>query len=86
MAGEETGISRAWCEELVAELPASERAAGRLALLAALASYQVDDTVVAEFRAAAPDDRTLVEAAAWASFAAARRIGSWHNPAGDGQG
>jgi alkylhydroperoxidase family enzyme len=78
--GEETGISRAWCEELVAELPPAERAAGRLALLAALASYQVDDAVVGEFRAGHADDRTLVEAAAWASYAAARHVGSWHNP------
>jgi alkylhydroperoxidase family enzyme len=84
--GEQTGISRAWCEELVAELPAPERAAGRLALLAALASYQVDDTVVAEFRASGRDDRALVEAAAWASFSAARRIGSWHDPRGNGHG
>ena len=78
--GEDTGPSRQWCEDLVAGLPAAERAAGRLALLTALASYQVDAEVVTEFRRPDPDDRRLVEAAAWASFAAARRIGARHVP------
>jgi AhpD family alkylhydroperoxidase len=76
--GEETGLSRAWCEDLIADLPDADRAAGRLALLTALASYQVDEDVVEEFRRHEPDDTLLVEAAAWASFAAARRVGSWH--------
>jgi AhpD family alkylhydroperoxidase len=76
--GEETGLSRAWCEDLIAGLPAADRAAGRLALLTALASYQVDEDVVEEFRRGEADDRVLVEAVAWASFAAARRVGSWH--------
>ena len=79
--GEETGLSRQWCEDLIAELPARERAAGRVALLTALASYQVDEDVIGEFRNGCPDDRVLVETAAWASFAAARRIGEWHVPA-----
>ncbi|NJP33642.1 carboxymuconolactone decarboxylase family protein [Micromonospora thermarum] len=78
--GEETGVSRQWCEDLVADLPAADRAAGRLALLTALASYQVDEEVVDEFRTHHPDDRSLVEAAGWASFVAARRVGSHHLP------
>ena len=78
--GEDTGLSRQWCEDLVAGLPPAERAPGRLALLTAFASYQVDGEVVDEFRRADPDDRRLVEAAAWASFAAARRIGARHVP------
>ncbi|HEU4424941.1 MAG TPA: carboxymuconolactone decarboxylase family protein [Pilimelia sp.] len=78
--GEETGLSRQWCEDLIGELPPADRAAGRLVLLTALASYQVDEEVVAEFRRHQPDDRALVEAAAWASFAAARRVGQWHSP------
>jgi hypothetical protein len=73
--GEETGLSTAWCEDLIAGLPAGERAAGRLALLTALASYQVDEDVVGEFRRYHKDDTTLIEAVAWASFAAARLIG-----------
>jgi hypothetical protein len=76
--GEETGLSRAWCEELVGALPAADRPAGRLALLTAFASHQVDDETVGEFRRHHPDDVTLVETAAWASFAAARQVGEWH--------
>jgi len=78
--GEETGLSRQWCEDLITELPVGQRAAGRLALLTALASYQVDEEVVAEFRRDEPADATLVEAVAWASFAAARLVGAWQVP------
>jgi AhpD family alkylhydroperoxidase len=76
--GEETGLSRGWCEDLVADLPEAERAVGRLVLLTALASHQVDEDVVSEFRRFQPDDTGLLEAAAWASIAAARRVGAWH--------
>jgi hypothetical protein len=81
--GEDTGLGTAWCEDLIAGLPAAERAAARLALLTALASYQVDPDVVAEFRRYHPDDATLVEAAAWASFAAASLIGDRQGRAAD---
>jgi len=66
------GISRSWVEQLVAELPDRERAAGRLALLVAFASYQVDAGVIANCRKAGADDRTLVEITSWAAMAAAR--------------
>ncbi|MDQ2586824.1 carboxymuconolactone decarboxylase family protein [Saccharothrix yanglingensis] len=71
------GISRSWSDELTATLPPADRAAGKLALLVALASYQVDDAVVEEFRRTAPGDDTLVELTAWASMAAARRVSTW---------
>lgn len=74
--GEETGLSTAWCDELIEDLPDADRAAGRLALLTAVSSHQVDAATVAEFRRHRPDDATLVEAVAWAAFAAARRIGA----------
>jgi alkylhydroperoxidase family enzyme len=77
--GEETGLSREWCERLVAGLPVEDRGAGRLALLTALAAYQVDEEVVGEFRRTEPRDDRLVEAVAWASFAAARQVGHWHS-------
>lgn len=70
-------VDRGWVDTAVHTLPFAERPAGRLALLAALASTAVDDRVVADFRIAAPDDRTLVELVSWASFAAASAIGSW---------
>jgi alkylhydroperoxidase family enzyme len=74
--GEDPGLGTGWCEDVVADLPARDRPAARLALLTALASYRVDDRVVGEFRRDNPDDRALVEVVGWASFTAARLIGS----------
>ncbi|MCW3818278.1 carboxymuconolactone decarboxylase family protein [Micromonospora sp. DR5-3] len=74
--GADTGISTAWCEDLLAGLGPADRAAGRLALLTAVSSHQVGDEVVAEFRRHMPGDEVLVEVAGWASFEAARRIGA----------
>lgn len=73
--GEDTGLSTAWCEELIADLPANERSAGRLALLTAVSSYQVDEGVIGEFRTFDPSDAGLVDAVAWSAFAASRLIG-----------
>jgi AhpD family alkylhydroperoxidase len=75
--GEQPGLSREWCERLIAGLPEADRAAGRLALLTVFASHQVDEDVVAEFRAREPGDAALVELVAWASYAAARQVGAW---------
>jgi hypothetical protein len=75
--GERRGLSRAWVESAVSGLPTADQAAGRLALLAAFASGQVDRSVVRMFRADRPGDATLVELTAWASLAAARRVGTW---------
>lgn len=75
--GEPPGLSRAWAEDAVSEVPAADRAAGRLALLTALASYQVDASVIADFRRTRPGDRSLIELTSWASFATARRVGDW---------
>jgi alkylhydroperoxidase family enzyme len=74
--GEETGLSTAWCEELLTGLPERDRAAGRLCLLTAVASHQVDAETVAEFRRGHPGDVALIEAVAWAAYEAARRIGA----------
>lgn len=78
--GEETGLSRAWCERLIEDLPEAEQSIGRLALLTAFASYQVDEDIVKEFRRHHPREHTLVEVTAWASYVAARKVGSWHLP------
>ena len=67
------GLSRSWVDHAVAELPSGDRAVAKLALLTALASYQVDDDVVASARRACADDAALVELTAWASLTAARR-------------
>ena len=46
-------------------------------VLTALASYQVDEGAIHAFRSQYQRDDKLTGAAAWASFTAARRIGSW---------
>jgi AhpD family alkylhydroperoxidase len=69
------GPSRAWVTDAVAGLPPAERGAGRLALLAAVASYQVDQQVIDE--AGRGVDADLVTLTSWASLTAARRICSW---------
>jgi hypothetical protein len=46
-------------------------------LLTALASYQVDASVVEDFRLRYPDDAQLIATTAWASFTAARRASVW---------
>jgi AhpD family alkylhydroperoxidase len=80
--GEDPGLSRSWVEEAIQELDETSKAAARLCLLTALASYQVDEAVVNEFRTLQPEDEKLLGATAWASFTAARRISTWlHVPA-----
>lgn len=80
--GRSPGLSRSWAEEATANLPEADRAAGKLALIVALAAYQVDDGLVEQFRRTTPGDRELVELTAWASMAAARRVGTWLATAG----
>jgi AhpD family alkylhydroperoxidase len=75
--GRPVGPSRAWADDAVAGLPVAARSAGRLALLTALASYQVGQSVIDEFRRDHPEDATLVELTSWASLSAARRVGAW---------
>lgn len=75
--GRRPGPSRSWVTDEVAALPAGERAAGRLVLLTALASYQVDQQVIDAYRRQQAGDEALIAATSWASMATARRIGSW---------
>jgi len=75
--GEQPGLGRAWVEDLVGHLDESLRPSARLALLAARASWQIDDRLIQDFRALVDDDRTLVQVTGWAAFAAVKRIASW---------
>ena len=75
--GRPPGLSRAWADDAVSTLDPGHRAAGRLALLTALASYQVGESDIDEFRRGNPGDEALVELTAWASLAAARTVGAW---------
>jgi len=70
-----------WLTEALAPLPNADRPVGRLAMLAAFASYRVDQTVIDLCRGRGPesDDEALISITAWASLAAARQIASWHD-------
>lgn len=78
--GNPPGISRAWTEPYLRDIAPADRAAARLALLVALAPYQVDKAAVDAFRATHPADAELVDLAAWSSMAAAREAGGWMRP------
>lgn len=75
--GRSKGLSRSWVELAVGRLNPAQRPAGRLALLAAFASYQVDDSVIEGYRLDRPDDAGLIELVSWSSLAAARRAVGW---------
>ena len=47
------------------------------ALLCALAPYQVDPSIIEEFRVPRPTDQDVIGVAGWAAFTAARQVGSW---------
>jgi AhpD family alkylhydroperoxidase len=80
--GRRIGMSRAWVGVATAGLGPDLVPIAVLTLLTALASYQVVPSDVARFREVSPGDRALVEATAWASMTAARRVGErlwqWH--------
>jgi len=76
--GRPPGPSRDWADEAVAQLDEADRPAGRLAVLTALAPYQVGKADVGDFRSAAKaGDDAVVSLMSWASMAAARTVGSW---------
>jgi AhpD family alkylhydroperoxidase len=75
--GEPRGLSRAWAESAISGLSSGHQEAGRLALLTALASYQVGQSDIDAFRHGQPGDASLVELTSWASLAAARRAARW---------
>jgi alkylhydroperoxidase family enzyme len=79
--GRPPGLSRDWVEPALDGLSAADRAAGRLALLTAISSYQVDETIVDAFREHFPADAALVELTSWASFEATRRVAAWMSTA-----
>jgi AhpD family alkylhydroperoxidase len=73
--GQPPGPSRAWADVAVAGLAAADRGVGRLALLTALAAYQVCPADVDDL--GPRDDEALIGLTSWASMAAARRIAAW---------
>ncbi|MCY0953041.1 carboxymuconolactone decarboxylase family protein [Streptomyces sp. H27-S2] len=70
------GPSRVWLQVALEGLPTGQLPAARLALLIALAPYQLTDADIEDFRAVHDSDRELVELASWAALTAAVRIGA----------
>ncbi|VAW65114.1 hypothetical protein MNBD_GAMMA11-2116 [hydrothermal vent metagenome] len=75
--GEDMPMGNGWVDRLTDDLSGADKQIAKLALLAALAPYRVDDTVVSEFQAECPGDNALLAVTAWASFAAVRKVGTW---------
>ena len=75
--GSNPPMNNGWFENDIAHMQGAEKAAGRLAFLAAFAPHKVDETTVHTFSEHFPGDDILISALAWSSFTAARRIGSW---------
>jgi hypothetical protein len=79
--GEEPGLGQAWLNEALDGVPHSDRAAGRLAMLVALAPYRVDGEVVQAYvrnlDGGSGRDAQLVAAVCWSALAAARRVATW---------
>jgi hypothetical protein len=67
-------LSRSWVDDEVAGLQGKDRDIARFALVAAKASYQVDDALVEQVLGEERDQERLIRVLAWAAFSAARRI------------
>jgi AhpD family alkylhydroperoxidase len=75
--GENPGVSKSWVKLPTKKLTGGKRVSARLALLTALAPYQVDENIVQTFKSHFPEDKKLLGLLSWASFSAAKKIGSW---------
>ena len=67
-------LGRNWVEQEISGLQGIDRDVARFALVAAKASYQVDDTLVASVLGEKQDQERLIRVLAWAAFSASRRI------------
>lgn len=79
-SGSGSGFGNGGVDQAVACLTERLRPQARIALLAAVASWAVDDTEVKAFFDAGRDERSLLDTAAWGSWQAARRIAGWLMP------
>jgi AhpD family alkylhydroperoxidase len=79
--GDDPGLSRRWVDEALRPLEPAHQPAARLALLGAIAPHQIDASIVNAYRGEGMTDTAVVEALAWAGFAAAQRISTWLIPA-----
>ncbi|HWR01492.1 MAG TPA: carboxymuconolactone decarboxylase family protein [Chlorobaculum sp.] len=72
--GEPRDPGKGWLDGAVSALPQQNRPQARIALLAAMASWAVDDAEITAFKRTGLGDRELLDTAAWGSYLAAERI------------
>jgi AhpD family alkylhydroperoxidase len=75
--GENQEPGKEWLNRMVAPLPQQKRPQARMALLAAMASWAVDDSEITAFKRTGLSDRELLDTAAWGAYLAAERIAGW---------
>jgi hypothetical protein len=75
--GSHQPLDTLWLDNLLANLPAGDRPAARLALLAALAPHRTTDAHVTTWRGAHHSDADLVRLLAFGAMAAVNRIEEW---------
>jgi AhpD family alkylhydroperoxidase len=74
------GISKSWVKAETSHFNEASNAASNLALLAAMAPHFVGEEDIIRFRKHFPGDNRLLGSLSWASFIAARRIGTLIQP------
>ena len=72
--GEQMPVSRSWVDREIQGLEGNERAIARLALVVAKASYQTDDSLIAEVLEHNPEQEQFLRILAWTTFTAARYV------------
>lgn len=79
-SGKTSELSLAWSEDAISRFDEATESAAHLAILTALAPNRIDSESILAFKKHFPEDEKLLGALSWASFAAARKIGTWLQP------
>ena len=75
--GEEAPLGFAWMEKYLHSVDSQHQDILKLSILLTMSPYRVTKDIVKEFEVNHEDSKLLLATAAWASFNAAKRIGSW---------
>ena len=74
--GEPAGPSKRWINEETKDFDEPAKTVAQLTLLASVAPWQIDESIILKFKQYVPEDHSLVSTLAWGNLAA-RRIGTW---------
>lgn len=75
--GEPPPVNKRWVDEALSDLREHNRLLVRIALLSALAPYQITPSEIEHARDSGASDADLLATVAWGAFSAARRHGQW---------